>query len=62
MTNKNSSHFFCYNRRLSFFLSNEGINFITVAKDLKTNKIFSLYEIDEDGKLQEALDKYKNKK
>lgn len=55
MSQKN--FFFCYNKRVSDHLEASGIEWITVAKDLKTNKIFSLYVINKD--LQQALDVYK---
>lgn len=54
---KKNSHFFCYNKNVSDFLNEEGVKFITVARDLKTKKIFSLYEIN--SELQAALDKYR---
>ena len=50
-------YFFCYNKSVSDFLQKKGISFITVAQDLKTKKVFSLYPIDET--LQKALDEYK---
>lgn len=53
------SFFFCYNKNVSEFLSSKYIPFITVARDVKTGKIFSLYQIDE--RLQTALDEYKNR-
>lgn len=53
------SFFFCYNKNVSEFLSSKYIPFITVARDVKTGKIFSLYLIDE--RLQTALDEYKNR-
>lgn len=56
----NREYFFCYNQRVSSFLKSKGIYFITVAQDLKTEKVFSLYFID--SQLQEALDEYKKNK
>ncbi|WP_449355590.1 DUF5659 domain-containing protein [Virgibacillus natechei] len=56
---KNNYHF-VYNKRVSDFLTKEGIKFITVAKDLKTNRVFSLYEVT--SELQRALDKYQKNK
>lgn len=58
MKNK-TNHFFCYNKNVSDFLNEEGVKFITVARDLKTQKVFSLYEAD--SELQAALDKYKSR-
>lgn len=54
---KKSNYFFCYNTKVSAFLKSKGVYFITVAKDLNSGKIFSLYEIDDE--LQKALDEYK---
>lgn len=54
------NYFFCYNLKVSQHLKANNIPLITVAQDLKTKKVFSLYEIDEEGKLQKALDEYKN--
>ncbi|WEZ10160.1 hypothetical protein P5663_10125 [Priestia flexa] len=54
---KNKNYFFCYNKKVSDFLTYKGIRFITVAQDVKTGKLFSLYEINEC--LQAALDEYK---
>lgn len=58
--NIDREYFFCYNQNVSSFLKSEGVYFITVAKDLKTGKVFSLYYIDE--KLQKALDEYRRNK
>jgi hypothetical protein len=55
----NSKYFFCYNKTVSDFLKSKGLELITVARDMKTNKIFSLYQIDEN--LQKALDEYNSK-
>jgi Domain of unknown function (DUF5659) len=54
-----SNYFFCYNKKVAEFLKSKGIYFITVAKDLNTDKVFSLYEINE--QLQKALDEYKTR-
>ncbi|WP_169823946.1 DUF5659 domain-containing protein [Bacillus marinisedimentorum] len=51
------NYFFCYSKRVSDFLASKGIQFITVAIEPKTKKMFSLYEINEE--LQKALDQYK---
>jgi len=52
------NYFFCYTKRVSDFLHEKGFRFITVAKDPKTEKLFSLYEIT--PKLQVALAEYKS--
>jgi hypothetical protein len=52
-----SKYFFCYNTKVAQFLKSKGIYFITVAQDLNTKKIFSLYEINDN--LQQALMEYK---
>ncbi|WP_162837351.1 hypothetical protein [Neobacillus vireti] len=54
-------YFFCYNKAVSDFLKSKDIQLITVAQDVKTKKLFSLYHIDEEGKLQKALDEYKTR-
>ncbi|MED4374314.1 hypothetical protein P9274_01020 [Schinkia azotoformans] len=54
------NYFFCYNKRLSDFLSSKNINYICVAKEPKTGKLFSLYCID--STLQQAIDEYKQSK
>lgn len=53
-------YFFCYNKSVSDFLKSKDIQLITIAQDLKTKKVFSLYQIDET--LQAALDEYKASK
>lgn len=55
----NKDFFFCYNKNVSRFLKTKGIYHITVAQDPRTKKIFSLFQIDQEGKLQQALDEYK---
>ena len=52
------NYFFCYNKKVSDFLNSKEINYITVAQDLKSKKIFSLFEITDD--FQVALQEYKN--
>lgn len=56
----NSNFFFCYNRTVSDFLVSEGVQFITVAQDMKTKKVFALFQITEE--FQVALNKYKSQK
>lgn len=51
-----SNYFFCYNMKVSQHLKSKGIPVITVAQDLKTKKVFSLYEITPE--FQEALNSY----
>ncbi|MGG4508233.1 hypothetical protein ABEP00_20210 [Heyndrickxia sporothermodurans] len=51
------NYFFCYNLKVSQHLKANNIPLITVAQDLKTKKVFSLYEIT--PQLQSALDEYK---
>ncbi|APH05854.1 hypothetical protein [Bacillus weihaiensis] len=52
-----SDFFFVYNKRVSDFLKTKGINFICVAIEPKSQKMFSLYYINDD--LQKALAEYK---
>ena len=56
----NKGYFFCYNKTVSDFLNGKGINFITVAKDPKTGKMFSLYK--RSSELQRVLDEYRESK
>lgn len=53
----NKGFFFCYDKTMSDFLRREGISYITVAKDPKSEKLFSLYR--STSKLQVAIDKFK---
>lgn len=53
-----NGYHFVYNKRVSDFLKTKGIYYITVARDVKTNKIFSLFEVTPE--LQQALDEYKS--
>ena len=55
-----SDFFFCYNKKLSDFITTKGIQFICVAKEPKSGKLFSLYFID--SQLQQAIDEYKQSK
>lgn len=54
---KKSNYFFCYNINVSKFMTEKGIEYITVSQDLKTKKIFSLYFIDD--VFQQAMNEYK---
>lgn len=54
--NVNKDYFFCYSQRLSNFLKVKGIGYITIAKDMNTDRVFSLYPKSEE--LQLALDEY----
>ncbi|MDE3838640.1 hypothetical protein C0966_04455 [Bacillus methanolicus] len=56
MNKKQHQFFYCYNKKVSDFLKEQGVECITVAKDIKKDQIFSLYIIDD--KLQAALDAY----
>lgn len=49
--------FFVYNKNVSDFLRVKGFEVITIAQDLKTKKVFSLYQITPE--LQQALEEYK---
>lgn len=56
--NINKDYFFCYSHQLSKFLQSKKIGYITIAKDIYTDKIFSLYPKNQE--LQLALDEYKD--
>jgi len=51
-------YFYCYNKSVSDFLVSNGLKFITVAREPKSNKLFSLYE--QSPKLKELLVQYKS--
>lgn len=55
-----SDFFFVYNKRVSDFLKTKGIDFICVAIEPKSQKMFSLYHINDE--LQQALSEYKQLK
>ena len=54
--NEKRDYFFCYTKGLSDHLQERGFQFITVAQDPKTKRIFSLYEITPE--LKSAISKY----
>lgn len=49
--------FFCFTRKLSIFLKEEGISYIIKARSIKDNAIYTVYQ--KTDELQRALDKYK---
>ncbi|MCM3719172.1 DUF5659 domain-containing protein [Fictibacillus phosphorivorans] len=49
--------FFVYNKKVSDFLKERGHEVITIAQDLKSKKVFSLFQITPE--LQQALTEYK---
>ncbi len=57
MDANNINFFYCYSKNLSDYLTSQNIKRVTIAKEPKTNKLFSLYIINDD--LQQAIDKYK---
>ncbi|KZZ85643.1 hypothetical protein [Bacillus sp. SJS] len=57
--NRSNFHF-VYNKNVSDFLKSKGINFICVAIEPKSQKMFSLYYIN--SELQQALEEYKQYK
>jgi hypothetical protein len=52
-----SDFFYCYSQRVSDFLKTQGVQFIHIAQEPKSKRLYSLYYID--SQLQAALDKYK---
>ncbi|MDN4494927.1 hypothetical protein [Ureibacillus aquaedulcis] len=54
----NKDFFYCYTKKLSLFLSSEGIGYILKAKSVKDDSIFTLYR--KSDELQQALDKFKS--
>lgn len=49
--------FFCFTKKLSIFLKEEGISYIIKARSIKDNVIYTVYQ--KTDELQRALDKYK---
>lgn len=52
-----NDYFFCYNNNLARFIKSRGVKQITVARDLVTEKVFTLFEITPE--FQSALEEYK---
>lgn len=53
-------YFFCYNVKLSNYLATKGIKYITVARELKDNRIYSMYL--QTPELSKAIQNYKQLK
>ncbi|RFU70323.1 hypothetical protein D0469_06910 [Peribacillus saganii] len=49
--------FYCYNKHVSDFLTSQGVNYIHIAMEPKSQKLYSLYHITD--QLQESLKLYK---
>ncbi|MBY0094920.1 hypothetical protein H7S74_30325 [Priestia aryabhattai] len=49
--------FYCYNKKLSDKIQEAGISAITIAQNIKTGKVFSLYP--KSSQLQKIIDSYK---
>ncbi|WP_427124719.1 hypothetical protein ACQCPP_12400 [Priestia megaterium] len=49
--------FYCYNKKLSDKIQEAGIPAITIAQNIKTGKLFSLYQ--KSPELQKIIDSYK---
>lgn len=56
----NRDYFFCYNKTVADFMYTRGVHYITVAMDVKSQKVFSLFEVT--SKFQAALEEYKSLK
>lgn len=54
----NKDFFFCYNRDIYFYLIQNGLDFITIAKEPKNDKMFSLFY--RSDKLESLLSEYNN--
>lgn len=55
MTHDNE-YFYCYTKKLSLYLSSQGIHYIIKARSVKDNSIFTLYE--KTNELQQALEQF----
>jgi hypothetical protein len=60
MNQKELSFFYCYNKKLSDFLSTKNIRYITVAIEPKSGKLYSQYLITDE--LQAGIKEYKQSK
>lgn len=49
--------FYCYQKHVSDYLTSKGVNFIHIAMEPKSQKLYSLYYINQE--LQDALKQYK---
>lgn len=56
----NKDFFFCYNRDVYYYLTNNGVEFITIAREPKENKMFSLFHRSE--KVERLLENYYQEK
>lgn len=57
---QNKDYFFCYSKSLCDYLHYQmGFGIITIAKNLKSDKVFSLFE--QSLELDEAIKKYTQK-
>lgn len=56
---KGKDFFYCYNLKLSDYLSEKGFKYITKAISLDNNKVYSMYY--KTNELQKAIDEYKSK-
>lgn len=52
-----SNYFFCYNKTVSDFMYSKGVHYITVAMDVRSQKIFSLFEVTPE--FQSAMEEYR---
>lgn len=50
-------YFYCYNINVSKYLSSKNIKYITVAREPKSNRLYSQYKVTDE--LSEALIEYK---
>lgn len=51
--------FFCYSPHLARFINEQGIRYITVAKNVNTDQTFSLFYSDD--KLKEVIEQYRQR-
>jgi hypothetical protein len=57
MSSNEIDFFYCKNKAVSDFMKTKNIRHVTVARDIKTNKIFSLFVIDD--RFKAAMEEYK---
>lgn len=56
----NKDFFFCYSKHLAAYIEQKGISYITVAKNIKTDGVFSMFP--KSDELNEVIKEYNKEK
>lgn len=56
MTLTSKDFFYCYNKDLAMKIKGEGIPVLTIAENIKTGKLFSMFQ--KSARLQKVIDNY----